>query len=78
VGPKTASWVLRNVGLGNDLAILDVHILRALEQSGRIAEYRLPRDYAYAESVFLQWSEDIGAPPAAFDLFLWEFGRGDL
>lgn len=78
VGPKTASWVLRNLGLGDRLAILDVHVLRALEQTGRIAQYRLPRDYDRAEVAFLAWSDQLNAPAAAFDLLLWELGRGDL
>lgn len=78
VGPKTASWVLRNVGLGDELAILDVHILRAMEKAGRLGDYRLPRDYEDAEQAFLGWSAELGAPAAAFDLLLWEMGRGDL
>lgn len=77
VGPKTASWVLRNVGLGQQLAILDVHILRALEQVGRLKNYRLPRDYDAAEQAFLAWSAELGAPAAAFDLMIWEFSRSD-
>lgn len=78
VGPKTATWVLRNIGLGEDLAILDVHILRALESSGRISEFRLPRDYEQVECAFLAWSAELGAPAPAFDLLLWELGRGEL
>lgn len=78
VGPKTASWVLRNVGLGDELAILDVHILRALENAGRLNSYHLPRDYDSVEQTFLAWSADLDAPAAAFDLLLWEMGRGDL
>lgn len=78
IGPKTASWLLRNLGFGADVAILDVHILRALEQSGRLGAYRLPRDYDQIEGVFLRWAEEVGAPAAAFDLLLWELGRGEL
>lgn len=77
-GPKTASWVLRNVGLGNDLAIIDIHIMRALQDTGRAANARLPRDYDLLEQEFLRWSADLGASPAVFDLFLWEYGRGDV
>ena len=29
VGFKTASWVLRNLGLGDELAIIDIHVLPA-------------------------------------------------
>ena len=50
IGLKTASWVLRNLGLGAELAIIDVHIIRALMGSKRIPEdVRLPRDYELAE-----------------------------
>lgn len=79
IGPKTASWLLRNLGLGADLAIIDVHILRALAESGRVPEStRLPRDYDAAERAFLNWCDELHAPPAAFDLFVWHWQRGAL
>jgi N-glycosylase/DNA lyase len=78
VGPKTASWLLRNIGLGNGLAIIDVHLLRALQSTGRAGSAALPGGYDELEQAFLKWSDDLGAPPAVFDLFLWEYGRGDL
>ncbi len=79
VGLKTASWVLRNLGLGADLAIIDIHVLRALSDSGRVPETtRLPRDYELAENAFLEWCAELDAPPAAFDLFVWHWQRGAL
>lgn len=78
VGPKTASWLLRNLGLATDLAILDVHVIRALKSTGRINEARLPRDYESIELIFLDWCREMEAPAAAFDLFLWEWQRGSL
>ena len=79
VGPKTSSWILRNIGLGERLAILDVHILRALKAVGRIRGPReLPRDYELIEEAFLQWCSDLQAPPASLDLFVWHWQRGDL
>ena len=79
VGFKTASWVLRNLGLGADLAIIDTHVLRALSDSGRVPEtVRLPRDYELAEDAFLEWCAELDAPPAAFDLFMWDWQRGAL
>ena len=78
LGPKSASWALRNVGLATELAILDVHIMRALRTAGRITVERLPRDYELVEASFLAWCRDLGAPPAAFDLFVWEWQRGSL
>ncbi len=78
VGPKTASWLLRNLGLASELAILDVHLLRALVASGRIGPVTLPRDYERAEQAFLDWCRELDAPAAAFDLFVWEWQRGSL
>jgi thermostable 8-oxoguanine DNA glycosylase len=77
-GHKTASWLLRNVGLGRGLAIIDVHVLRALVEERRLVDVRLPRDYARVEEEFLAWCEELDASPAAFDLFLWEWQRGSL
>ena len=65
-GLKTASWLLRNLGLGEDLAIIDIHLVRALTDAGRIEDVRMPRDYELAEEAFLQWCHELdtfGAPP---------------
>jgi N-glycosylase/DNA lyase len=78
IGPKTASWLLRNLGLAKELAILDVHVLKALRVAGRISALKLPRDYELAEQAFLDWCRDLDAPAAAFDLFVWEWQRGSL
>ncbi len=77
-GQKTASWLLRNLGLGRGLAIIDVHVLRALADERRLVGVRLPRDYARVEEAFLSWCKELDASPAAFDLFLWEWQRGSL
>jgi N-glycosylase/DNA lyase len=78
VGLKTASWLLRNAGLAHELAVLDVHVLRVMDAQGRVGALRLPRDYERIEEAFLAWCRELQAPPAAFDLFLWEAQRGDL
>ncbi len=78
VGPKTASWLLRNLGLAEELAILDVHLLRALVGAGRVSALTLPRDYELAERAFLDWCRELNAPAAAFDLFVWEWQRGSF
>lgn len=77
-GQKTASWLLRNLGLGRGLAIIDVHVLRALVEERRLVDVKLPRDYERVEEAFLAWCEELDASPAAFDLFLWEWQRGSL
>jgi N-glycosylase/DNA lyase len=78
IGLKTASWILRNLGLGRDLAIVDVHILHALQSAGRVGAVRLPRDYFLVEERFCAWCSELGARAAAFDLFLWEWQRGHV
>ncbi len=75
VGPKSASWMLRNCGLGENLAILDVHVLRAMASAGRLEPASLPRDYDRVEAAFLAWCHELGASAGAFDLLLWEFSR---
>lgn len=75
IGMKTASWLLRNVGLGEALAVVDIHVLRALSAAGRITEAKLPRDYHVVEQHFLAWCDELNAPPAAFDLMVWEWQR---
>jgi thermostable 8-oxoguanine DNA glycosylase len=78
IGAKTASWLLRNLGLAQELAIVDVHLLRALRAAGRIENVTLPRDYELVEAAFLEWCRELDAPAAAFDLFVWEWQRGSL
>ena len=77
-GMKTASWLLRNMGWGGDLAILDVHLVRALSEAGKIGDVHMPRDYESVERAFLKWCRELRAPPAAFDLFVWEWQRGNF
>jgi thermostable 8-oxoguanine DNA glycosylase len=78
MGPKTASWFLRNLGLGRDLAIIDVHVMRVLLSSGRLNYAQAPYTYEIAEQAFLDWCRELGAAPPAFDLFVWEWERGSL
>jgi thermostable 8-oxoguanine DNA glycosylase len=78
LGPKSASWVLRNTGWAHDLAILDIHVLRAMAEEGVIGEARLEADYEAVERKFLDWCRVLDAAPAVFDLFLWEWQRGTL
>ena len=79
LGLKSASWLLRNLGMGAGLAILDVHLVRALQDAKRIgSDVRLPRDYYTVEKAFLRWCHELDAPSDAFDLFIWEWQRGTL
>jgi N-glycosylase/DNA lyase len=75
VGMKTASWLLRNCNWAQNLAILDVHLIRALCEAHVIDERSVPRDYEVIEGAYLRWAEQLGACPASLDLFLWDVQR---
>ena len=79
IGLKTASWLLRNLGMGAELATIDIHVLRALTEAGRVPDdIQMPRDYELVEEAFLGWCHELDASPAAFDLFVWHWQRGTL
>src|SRR5207245_1248729 len=68
LGLKEASHFLRNTGRGEDLAILDRHILRNLIHHGVLR--RLPRTltakrYLEIEARMEQFSREVGIPMAA-------------
>jgi N-glycosylase/DNA lyase len=78
-GMKEASHFLRNVGIGNDLAILDVHILKNLQESGVIEEIPksiTPKKYVEIEQQMKGFSEKIGIPFDELDLLLWSKETG--
>jgi N-glycosylase/DNA lyase len=75
IGLKTASWLLRNCGWAERLAILDIHLIRALVEANVVAEPRLPRDYERTETAYLAFADSLGACPSELDLFLWEVQR---
>ena len=74
MGYKEASHFLRNVGLGEDLAILDRHILKNLLRLGVIDEIPkglTKRRYLEIEERMRMFSKTIGIPMAHLDLVLW-------
>lgn len=72
VGPKTASWIVRNHTGSDAVAILDIHIVRAC-QAMRVfdAPVRLPRDYERLEDRFLAFAHGIGVDAACLDAIMW-------
>jgi len=81
VGLKEASHFLRNTGHGEDLAILDRHILRNLIRHGVIR--RMPRTltakrYLEIETRMERFARDVGIPMAALDLVFWSRETGEI
>lgn len=73
VGYKIASWVARNVLDSDEIAILDIHLIRAGRLCGLFPpEQRVERHYKEMESRFLLFCEKLHIRPAELDLLIWE------
>jgi N-glycosylase/DNA lyase len=80
VGPKTASWVVRNHLGSDEVAIIDVHVLRAGVIAGVYSPDWTPaRHYGLLEELFLAWAAEGQVSAAALDAIVWAdmagFGR---
>ncbi|TDX26252.1 thermostable 8-oxoguanine DNA glycosylase [Rhodovulum visakhapatnamense] len=73
VGPKTASWIARNWLGAEDVAILDIHILR-LGRYLRLFpdQVRLPADYERLEVRFVAFAEALEVRPSILDAVIWD------
>jgi thermostable 8-oxoguanine DNA glycosylase len=76
VGPKTASWIVRNRRGSDEVAILDVHIVRAC----RIMDIfpptaEPPRHYCQLERRFLSFCAATGSLASNMDAVMWRTMR---
>ena len=81
MGYKEASHFLRNIGCGENLAILDRHILKNLKFLGKIKHIPQSisrRIYMELENIFLRTAEELDIPPAHLDLLLWFKESGEV
>lgn len=81
MGYKEASHFLRNIGFGEELAILDRHILKNLNSLGVIEE--IPRSltkkkYFEIEKKMKKFSEKVKIPMSHLDLVLWYKETGEV
>lgn len=80
-GYKEASHFLRNIGMGEELAILDRHILKNLKLLGVIGD--VPNSisktkYYMIEDIMMKFSKKIKIPMAHLDLLLWYMETGEI
>lgn len=73
VGPKTAGWIARNYLDTDEVAILDIHIVRA----GLLCDLfspaqRVERNYFVMESRFIEFCRALDARPAILDCLIWD------
>lgn len=83
VGYKTAGWVVRNYMHADDIAILDIHIVRAGQLMGLYElEVNVSRKYLELENKFLNFCRALSVPASKFDFVVWsvmrEFGNYPL
>lgn len=72
VGAKTASWVVRNLRGSDEVAILDIHLLRAGRMLGIFDdELTVDRHYPQLEAAFLRFAAAIGARASILDSVIW-------
>jgi len=79
LGYKEASHFLRNVGLGEEFAILDRHILRNLKRLDVITEVPVSitkKHYLEIEEKLRRFSREIAIPLADLDLLFWSRETG--
>ena len=79
LGYKEASHFLRNIGLGENFAILDRHILRNLAGLGVVPEIPVSltkKRYLEIEEKLRGFAAEIGIPMADLDLLFWSKETG--
>jgi len=81
LGYKEASHFLRNIGLGENFAILDRHILRNLVMTGIVAE--IPnsmsrKNYLEIERKMIGFADRIHIPVSHLDLLFWYKETGEI
>lgn len=81
LGYKEAGHFLRNIGMGEDLAILDRHILKNLVVFGVIEEVpgsQSPKRYLEIEDKMKKFAENVKIPTSHLDLLLWYKETGEI
>jgi len=81
IGPKTASWVVRNMRCSDQVAIIDIHIARAGRIAGFFSQAWDPaRHYTAMEDAFLRFAGAIEVRASVLDNLMWDHMRrlGDL
>lgn len=72
IGPKTASWIVRNWRGSDEVSILDIHILRAGAILGIFREdWRVERHYLLLEGAYLEFARSIGIRASILDSVMW-------
>ena len=81
LGLKESAHFLRNIGIYENLTILDRHILKNLNEYKVIEEIPNPltkKQYLKIEKKFLEFSKEVGIPTEELDLLFWSEQTGEV
>jgi N-glycosylase/DNA lyase len=74
IGPKTASWITRNWLQSENVAILDIHILRAGKIAGFFKEIdNVSKNYFELEGLYIDFCKALGVLPSNMDAIIWSY-----
>lgn len=74
IGYKTASWITRNWLRSENVAILDIHLLRAGVITGFFhPDYNLNSEYLALEQRFLIFCKKLDVRPSDMDAIIWQY-----
>lgn len=72
IGPKTASWIVRNQTGYDRVGVIDIHVRRAGNAAGFfLPSWTLPRDYGLFEATFLAVADLGGVSASRLDSIMW-------
>ncbi len=76
IGLKTASWIVRNHRFSTSVAVLDIHVLRAIDWMGlyRVDAFRTAQ-YRVVEGLYLSLVEALETPAWLLDAVIWDYMR---
>ena len=81
MGLKEAGHFMRNIGIYDNITILDRHILKNLHKHGVIEEIPNPltkKHYLEIEKKMLDFSKEINISPEEMDLLFWSEETGEV
>jgi N-glycosylase/DNA lyase len=72
IGPKTAGWIVRNYLGSGEVAVIDIHVLRAgIEAAVFDPSWTPARQYDLLEALFLAWARYGAVSAADLDAVVW-------
>lgn len=73
IGLKTASWIVRNFLCSDQVAILDLHVVRACRMMGVFdSSHDVVRHYLEMEDSFLGFCRALDTSAALLDALIWD------